>query len=79
MLEDPRKIIGDNLAERRRQLELTQSEVGAAIGQDYRWVQKREYGEASIDLEDLPPLLDVLQIEDPIRLLDRHTFREGLL
>lgn len=78
MLEDPRKIIGENLAERRRQLELTQKEVAEAIGQDYRWLQKREYGEASIDLEDLPPLLSVLQIDDPMQLLDRHAFREGL-
>lgn len=78
MLEDPRKVIGENLAERRRQLELTQKEVAEAIGQNYRWVQKREYGEASIDLEDLPPLLEVLQIADPLQLLDHHAFREGL-
>jgi transcriptional regulator with XRE-family HTH domain len=78
VLEDPRKVIGDNLANRRRQLELTQREVAEAIGQDYRWVQKREYGEASIDLEELPPLMEVLMIDDPMRLLDRNAFRDEL-
>ena len=77
-MQDPRKIIGKNLADRRRQLELTQREVADAIGQDYRWVQKREYGEASIDLEELPPLMEVLLIDDPLRLLDRNAFREEL-
>ncbi len=67
----PQQIIGANIAARRRQKNISQSAIAQAAGISERTWQRIEKGEASVDLEAVPKLLEVLDIADPMKLLIR--------
>lgn len=67
----PQQIIGANIAARRRQKNISQSAIAQASGISERTWQRIEKGEASVDLEAVPMLLEMLEITDPLKLLIR--------
>lgn len=59
-----RKIIARNIRARRKVLDLTQGDLAEAIGVDKGRIGRIERGIASLDFEEIPPLCDLLGIED---------------
>lgn len=68
-----RQVIGANIAKRRIELGLSQTQLAHALSKTHDWASKRERGIAGIALEDLPDVMRALQIDDPSWLLQAQS------
>ncbi len=65
---DLRRNVGGQLLDLREERELSQREVGAAVGIDRSWLAKAEAGEANLTLDALAALATALGAEASVRL-----------
>lgn len=72
------QVVGKNIAARRRVLELTQQELGEAIGYSRRQVGRIERGEVSLPTELLPAIGQILKLNNPLVLTREDVFEQWL-
>ena len=67
------KVVGANIATRRRALAISQERLGAAIGRDRFFIGRMEKGQG-IDFDLVPAIAKELQLKDPYVLLKPDAF-----
>lgn len=72
-----RQVIGENTADRRKKLGMTQRQLAELVGYDRRWVSAVEAGRGRISLDCLPQFAKALRLTDPLCLLTPHVFRSN--